>query len=88
MTSGFMLYRCDFEKANPLQNQHWFYHSFERAIERFQTLLIDDVIPNYNNPGQYDVFVVKKEKVIKGSCHILFHSDDEMIWIEAISFSD
>ena len=88
MSSGFMLYRCDFDKANPLQNQHWFYHSFENAIEKFQTLFINEIILGYNNPDQYDVYAVKKEQLTKGSCHILFQSDDEIIWIEALSFSD
>lgn len=88
MSNGFMLYRCDFEKANPLQNQHWFYHSFEKAIEKFQSLLLEDVIPSYTNSTQYDVYVIKKEQMIDGCCRLLFQSDDEMIWIEAINFCD
>lgn len=88
MASGFMLYRCDFDRANPMQNNHWFYLSFEKAIEKFQTLLIEDVIPCYNNPEQYDVFVVKKEQIQTSACYLLFQSDDEMIWIESFSFID
>ena len=57
-------------------------------VERFQTLLLEDVIPNYANSSQYDIFAVKKEQMQKGYCHLLFQSDDEMIWVERIHFSD
>jgi hypothetical protein len=88
MSNGFMLYRCDFEKINPIHNQHWFYHSFENAMEKFRSILENDVLPNYNNSSQYDIFNYKKEQMIDGCCRLLFQSDDEMIWLEAIHFSD
>ena len=88
MKSGFMLYRCDFEKSNPMQNQHWFYRSFEKAIEQFQNLLVNDIVHQYKNSTEYEVYPIQKEQMIEGYCHLLFHSDDEMIWIETVSFCD
>lgn len=83
-----MVYRCDFEKVNPMSNEHWFFRTFEHAIEKFQTLLLDIVLPLYNSPSEYDLFPIPKDKLIPGANYLLFQSDDEMIWLEAIHFSD
>lgn len=88
MSSGFMLYRCDFEKNNPMYNFHWFYHKFENAMEKFQNILLEQVLSQYKNPSEYDIFPVKKEQMVNGRCQLLFQSDDEIIWLEALHFSD